>query len=116
MRIEAAEKFLKNVATDGKLPKNSVVSIREIESAYGTEDPRYSVIMATQNIKEEIAHNASNDENFKKKIRHGVPPHVRQEKVRLRNYRIMSSQQNAFQFILDPYTLAVLSAPIPTPS
>ena len=92
--IETAEKFLRNVANNGKLPPNSVVSIREIESAYGTEDPRFSVIMATQNIKQEIAHNASNDENFKKKIRHGVPPHVRQEKVRLRNYRIMSSQLN----------------------
>ena len=92
--LEVAQKYLEQVADGGKLQNNSVVSVREIAKAKDSTEPRYSVIVANPTIRHNLTHKASNDENLKAKIRRGVPPHERSNKVKNRKYKIASAMFN----------------------
>ena len=86
-------KYLEPYYTERKLVTQAIQSVREIEDTK-QGDKRYSIIMATIEQKEEIAFRASGNDDARKHIKGGVPPHIRAQKVLLHPYRMASSKYN----------------------
>ena len=78
---------------DNKLPIGAIKSVKKIEKSK-TGQERFAVIMANQQQRDIICFNAENDPVDKEKIKRGIPPHERAEKVKLYPFKVAAAQFN----------------------